>query len=174
MIFKDAIEIQSSRLILKPFEETDADEIYGCITHSLTRYMSWEPPKDRAHFAEICQTWIRNIADDSDYVFVIRNKSNNHFLGLSGFHQNRGDYPELGIWIREDQHGYGFGREAVTAVVEWASINFDQESFIYPVAMENYPSRRIAESLGGVEMYCSQTPKYLSITYFIPNKTNNT
>ena len=27
--------------------------------------------------------------------------------------------PELGLWLKESAHGQGFGREVVTALVEW-------------------------------------------------------
>ncbi len=37
---------------------------------------------------------------------------------------------ELGIWIREDYHYHGYGREAVTAVAKWA-IDFVKPDFLF-------------------------------------------
>ncbi|RZG73929.1 N-acetyltransferase [Acinetobacter wuhouensis] len=163
----EKIVIQSSRITLKPFTAHDADESYVCITPTLTRFMSWEPPENRQVYDGIWQGWIQHIAEGSEYVFVIRHAESGEFLGLGGFHDVQSQTPELGIWIREDRHSAGYGKEAVTAIANWASANFDFEHFIYPVAIENSASCRIAELLNGIAMYCTQKPKYKAVTYFI-------
>ena len=175
MALVDPIEIQSSRINLKPFTSNDAEECYACITPSLTRYMSWDPPQDQAAFELIWRVWLNTIKAGSDLNFVIRHKLNREFLGLVGLHQSLGTTPELGIWIREDRHGFGYGKEAVTTIVHWAStIRNDLQHFIYPVAVENHSSRQIAESLNGLAIYCSQQPKYKSMTYHIPKSVKRT
>lgn len=170
MSFAKQLAIHTSRLIIKPFTAEDAEESYACITPSLTRFMSWEPPRNREEYDAIWQTWLVHITQDIEYHFVIRNKDNGEFLGLCGLHDVQLATPELGIWIREDRHGLSFGKEAVTAVAKWASNLECYTHFIYPVAIENTASRRIAESLGGVESYCTNAKKYLSITYLIPSR----
>ncbi|MGA3248581.1 MAG: GNAT family N-acetyltransferase [Paraburkholderia sp.] len=77
----------------------------------------------------------------------MRQRVDGSFLGLAGLHHVRNISTELGIWIREDFHTQRVGREAVSLVARWASLAPGIESFTYPVAGENYPSRRIAESL---------------------------
>jgi len=72
--------ISSTRLCLKPFTSDDADECYACITPTLTKYMSWDPPQDRNAFENIWQTWLITIQDESDWVFVIRDQLNDEFL----------------------------------------------------------------------------------------------
>ncbi|AXQ21991.1 N-acetyltransferase [Acinetobacter wuhouensis] len=166
----EKIVIQSSRITLKPFTAQDADESYVCITPTLTRFMSWEPPENRQVYDGIWQGWIQHIAEGSEYVFVIRHAESEEFLGLGGLHDVQSKTPELGIWIREDRHSAGYGKDAVTAIANWASSNFDFEHFIYPVAIENHASCRIAESLNGIAMYCTQKQKYKAVTYFIAKK----
>ncbi|MGA7781711.1 MAG: GNAT family N-acetyltransferase [Paraburkholderia sp.] len=162
------IQIESSRLSIKPFTPNDAHEAFSCITPSLTRYMAWEPPASRDKFDVVWQSWLPSIDDGSDYVFVIRRRVDRSFLGLTGLHRATTETPELGIWIREDHHRHGFGREAVMLVADWATRTIGFESFVYPVAEENHPSRRIAESLGGVIIGSRVTPKYRSVIYRIP------
>ena len=152
----EKIVIQSSRITLKPFTAHDADESYHCITPTLTRFMSWEPPENRQVYDGIWQGWIQHIAEGSEYVFVIRHAESEEFLGLGGLHDVQSKTP-----------GAGYGKEAVTAIANWASADFDFEHFIYPVAIENHASCRIAESLNGIAMYCTQKPKYKAVTYFI-------
>ena len=93
---------------------------------------------------------------------------NARFTGLVGLHHTGSETPELGIWIREDKHGLGFGGEAVRAIVQWAGQRVAAESFIYPVATQNRASRRIAEALGGVVIERRTLEKYDSVVYQIP------
>jgi hypothetical protein len=46
--------------------------------------------------------------------------------------------------------GKKIGREAVAGVYTWAVNNPEFDYFIYPAHKDNIPSRKIAESLGGV------------------------
>ena len=78
--------------------------------------------------------------------------------------------PELGLWIKESAHRQGFGREVVAALVEWGQSTLGKESFIYPVAVENTASRRIAENLHGQIIGNRTNPKYDSVVYRIPWK----
>ncbi len=167
----DKIHIESRRLSIKPFASGDADSAFACITPTLTHFMSWEPPATRTDFDHIWRAWLPAIDDGSDFVFAVRQCSDRQFLGLAGLHHARTANPELGIWIREDRHGEGFGREAVERVARWASQAIGAQSFLYPVAVENRASRRIAESLGGAVIEKRVTPKYESIIYRIPGRS---
>lgn len=161
-------EIQSTRLLLKTFTAADAEEVFCCITPTLTRLMAWEPPATRDEFHLVWEAWLPSIRSGSDLIFVIRLASNGHFLGLVGLHHAQTPSPELGIWIREDCHGNGYGREAVAAATMWASSSLKPKNFTYPVAEENHASRQIAESLGGVVIHRRIERKYTSLIYRIP------
>lgn len=76
--------------------------------------------------------------------------------------------PELGLWLKESVHGQGFGREVVAALVEWGHVTLGKESFLYPVAVQNIASRRIAENLRGEIIGHLKKPKYESVVYKIP------
>ncbi|GAB7524214.1 GNAT family N-acetyltransferase [Paraburkholderia sp. 2C] len=167
----DEIHIESPRLLIRPFAAGDAQDTFGCITPSLTRFMSWEPPADRSVFDQIWRRWLSTIADGTDFTFAIRQRDNGSFVGLTGVHNVRIASAELGVWIREDLHARGFGREAVSLVAKWASTALGIRNFAYPVAEQNYPSRRIAEGLGGVIEGRQETPKYLSVMYRIPDQS---
>jgi RimJ/RimL family protein N-acetyltransferase len=61
-----------------------------------------------------------------------------------------------------------FGREVVAALVEWGHATLGKGSFIYPVAIQNIASRRIAENLHGEIIGNRTNPKYDSVVYRIP------
>ena len=81
--------------------------------------------------------------------FVIREGFSGNFLGVVGTHHVLSETPESGLWIREDFHCHGYGREAVAAAVRWTSSYLKSVGFYYSVAEENRASRHIAESFGG-------------------------
>ncbi|WP_214471103.1 GNAT family N-acetyltransferase [Mesorhizobium sp. dw_380] len=163
------VEIKSERLRLKLFKADDAEEVFAAITPAITRFMQWEPPRSPMAFAEVWRSWLTPILDGSDLHFVVRALADDRCLGLVGLHAATTACPEIGIWIREDAHGNGFGREAVAAVAAWASDELDPDCFAYPVAEENVASRRIAEDLGGRVVGTRSNSKYSSVVYRIPN-----
>jgi GNAT superfamily N-acetyltransferase len=90
--------------------------------------------------------------------------------GMAGLEGCETESPELGLWMKESAHGQGFGREVVAAVAEWAHKTLGKKSFIYPVAVQNTASRRIAEGLHGEIIENRMSPKYESVVYKIPWK----
>ncbi|WP_336691533.1 GNAT family N-acetyltransferase [Delftia acidovorans] len=164
--------ITSQRLALRPFTAADADEAFACITPTLTRYLSFEPASTPAEFEAVWRRWLQEIAAGTDFNFTLRERASGHssgrFMGLLGLHRARDSEPEIGIWIREDAHGQGYGRESVAALAEWARTTFAPQSLRYPVAEPNTASRRIAEGLGGVEVERQSLPKYMLVVYRIP------
>jgi RimJ/RimL family protein N-acetyltransferase len=168
-IFEAALDnIQTDRLVLRPFSKADADEAFVEITPALTRYMAFEPPASPAAFELVWREWVRSTDNGSDYTFVIRHVQKGSFIGLAGLHRTAEREPELGIWVSERERGHGYGREAVRVVAEWCDTRFSPAAYRYPVAEANVPSRRIAESLGGRVIGTEKTTKYASVVYRIP------
>ncbi|WP_414495356.1 GNAT family N-acetyltransferase [Stenotrophomonas maltophilia] len=65
-------------------------------------------------------------------------------------------------------HRHGYGPEAAAAVRALACRRLDCTALRYPVAEQNAPSRRLAESLGGVPVFREGSVKYTSIVYRVP------
>src|SRR6266487_3047087 len=126
------IVIQSPRLQLIQFQMMDAQEVFGCITPAIAKFMPWEPP-----------SW-----------------SERECLGMASLEDADSVSPELGLWLKESAHGQGFGREVVAALVEWGHATLGKGSFVYPVAVQNAASRRIAEKLHGEIIGNRTNPKY--------------
>ena len=162
------MDIQTERLNLRPFSAADSGEAFDALTPTLTRFMAFDPPPSRSAFEAVWRQWLFSIADGSDFHFVIRHRERGDFIGLAGLHNTLSPEPEIGIWVSEQEHGQGYGREAVRAVVEWGTAAFGPHSFRYPVAEANHASRRIAEELRGCVVDHEITPKYRSLIYRIP------
>ncbi|MCH7313467.1 GNAT family N-acetyltransferase [Acinetobacter sp. ANC 3882] len=166
--------LQSPRLDLFPFQMDDLVDIYPCVTTTLTRYMAWEPAQSFAEIEQIGQTWLIAESNHTDRHFVLRDKRDQVFIGLIGIHHLDTATPELGLWIREDFHQQGFAKEAILEVFRWASAHISAQYFLYPVAIENQPSRKLAEFLGGTVAGYKTERKYEAVIYHIPPYQDNT
>ncbi|MBC2885399.1 GNAT family N-acetyltransferase [Ochrobactrum sp. CM-21-5] len=162
------IEIISTRTIIRPFAEADASDIFASISPEITRFMAWDPPAILIDFEEIWRSWLSSLAELTDVHLVARGGKTARFVGIVGLHALQSTTPELGIWLRQDMHGMGYGRELIGAVTTWASKCTEIDYFVYPVAEENVASRRIAEAYGGKIKDKQEHPKYSSVVYHIP------
>jgi RimJ/RimL family protein N-acetyltransferase len=160
------IVIQSSRLRLSQFEMLDAQDVFGCITPAIAKFMPWEPPS-WSEYVMRCEKRVQ-APEPNKFSFVIRRLDNRECLGMASLENADSVSPEVGLWLKERSHGQGFGREVVAALVEWGHATLGKDSFIYPVAVQNTASRRIAENLHGEIIGSRTNPKYDSVVYRIP------
>jgi RimJ/RimL family protein N-acetyltransferase len=143
------IEIASSRLILRSTTSADADDAFGEGTASIARFMSWNLSASRDEFDGIVRAMMTQAASGENLNLTVRLLSTGEFLGIAGLHSADLSFLETGIWIKQSAQRLGYGREAIAAVVAWASIKFQPSGLLWPVVDENLASRRLAESLGG-------------------------
>ena len=144
-----SIELFANRLALRAFTPADAPEVFVAASPAIARFMSWDPSPSLAAFAEVWSQWLLRMAAGTDLSLVIRLRVTDEFLGVAGMHRIGSAEPEVGIWLKETAQGFGYGREAVAAIVQWAPAHIGATALIYPVAKQNLPSRRLAESLHG-------------------------
>lgn len=144
------VELLSTRLALRAFTPADAPEIFAAVSPTITRFMSWDPSPSPAAFAEVWRQWLPRMTAGTDLSLVIRLRATDEFLGVAGVHRIGSAEPEVGIWLKETAHGLGYGRETIAAIVQWAPAHIGATALIYPVAKQNLPSRRLAESLHGI------------------------
>jgi len=160
------IVIQSPRLRLSQFRMTDAQEVFRCITPAIAKFMPWEPPSWNEYVTR-CEKRVQ-APDPNKFSFLVRRLDNNECLGMASLEGADSVSPEVGLWLKESAHGRGFGREVVAALVKWGHATLGKRSFIYPVAVQNTASRRIAEHLHGEIIGNRTNPKYESVVYRIP------
>ncbi len=56
----------------------------------------------------------------------------------------------IGIWIRETEHGKWYATEVYTALIEWARAHTAHTFLIHSLNSENIASRKLAEKFGGI------------------------
>jgi RimJ/RimL family protein N-acetyltransferase len=145
-----AVAFTSDRLSLRAFVASDIAEAFAGATPTVARFMSWDPFPSVAAFADAWREWLPRMQAGTDLPLTLRLRSGGEFLGVAGVHAIGGAEVTTGLWLKEAVHGRGYGREAIAAIVTWASAKLGAKTFIYPVVEQNLPSRRLAESLGGI------------------------
>lgn len=144
------IKILTEREKLVPVSPKYARDIYGSFTAEVTTFMFPKP----ADSIEETQDFIKNSVDEmkkgQSLQLVILTQNSGVFLGCVGLHNIDKPDPEIGVWVKTEAHGNGYGKEAVGGLIEWAKEHLDFDYFRYPVDKRNTSSRKIAESFGGI------------------------
>lgn len=138
-------------MILLPISPKFSRVIFKEFTADITHFMVRKPPDDIQQIEDYIERCRERMAVGSELTFVVLIKEDRDFLGVCAVHgQASPRSQELGIWIKKNAQSKGFGREATHTLVAWIANNLEFEYLVYPVDKRNIPSRRVAESLGGV------------------------
>lgn len=143
------LTINSERLILQGISRDFAEDIFSEFTPEITTYMLPHAPLDIAETLGFINSSIDENREGKTFQAVILDTQSLEFLGCAGLHHIDGRTPAFGIWIKKSAHGHGYGKEAVTALKNWADQNLDYDYLLYPVDRRNLASRKIPEALGG-------------------------
>lgn len=143
-------KIETERLILRRYKETDIDAIYDIITDKrLSTYIKF-PELTKEQELECIKEWIKE-ADDSKYErWVIERKKDNAIVGNIDVNTvvKKHNYCNVGYTIRYDYWGNGYAAEALEAV----SNHLLEESGYYLVECScnelNKQSSRVMEKAG--------------------------
>jgi RimJ/RimL family protein N-acetyltransferase len=97
--------------------------------------------------------WLRdcqaNWASGADYEFTVFDPSG-EYLGAAGLNQfNRvHNFANLGYWVRESRHRQGIAVEATRLLADFGFRSLGLNRIEIVVAINNIPSRRVAEKVG--------------------------
>ena len=145
------VEIESTRLKLVPVSRKFARDIFREFTADITRYMVPRPVDHIDEIYAFIDTSKEKMVAGDQLVMAILETDTGQFSGVCAIHgKEPGVTAELGIWLKKSSQGKKLGREAITRLVQWARANLVLSCLIYPVDRDNVPSRKIAESLGGI------------------------
>jgi ribosomal-protein-alanine N-acetyltransferase len=114
-------KIETERLVLRRYKETDIDAIYDIITDKrLSTYIKY-PELTKEQELECIKEWIEE-ADDSKYErWVIERKEDGAIVGNIDVNTvvKKHNYCNVGYTIRYDYWGHGYAAEALEAVSDY-------------------------------------------------------
>ena len=147
------IVIKTKRLILRAWRETDLADLYAYASvPGVGEMAGWKYHRS----TEVSQMVLQSFIDDKD-VFAIVHQRDSKVIGSLGLHYSwaneEDEYKslkakEIGYILSKDYWGQGITAEAVRAVIEYCSANFDIEAFTCRHFSDNIQSRRVIEKSG--------------------------
>lgn len=122
--------IITERLILRRFEEADAEHMFNNWANDadVTKFMRWQPHGDISVTADLLREWVASYEHDDFYDWAIVLKDSNIPIGSIGCMPNN-KYNDLvievGYCISKAYWRKGFTSEALAAVIEYIFGNTD-------------------------------------------------
>lgn len=115
--------LETERLILRPFRETDSEDMYNnwaCSDH-VTKYLTWPPHSSIEVTKEILELWISSYGDQKNYQWCVEWKENHQAIGSIGIVHldDKIDAVEIGYCIGEAYWNRGITTEALKAIIRF-------------------------------------------------------
>jgi len=153
-------EWRGSRVLLRPFAETDAAAVWQAIEESralLTPWMPWTPDqRSEADSLRYIRQCISHWAVRDDLTIGIFDAASGNFIGGTGLH--RIDWRirrfEIGYWIRASLEGQGLVTESVQVLTRAAFRDLAAARVEIRMDVRNTRSRNVPQRLGFVYEGC--------------------
>jgi ribosomal-protein-serine acetyltransferase len=148
-------ELTDGRIVLRRNSVEFAPHLCEAALSSLAtvgRWMSWcHPGFTEAEAQEWYRTCRKNWDDGTAYEFSIFGSSG-EFIGAAGLNQinRQHNFANLGYWIRETRQGHGYATVASKMLANFGLEKLQMHRIEIVVAVENLPSRRVAEKCGAM------------------------
>jgi len=143
--------LQTPRLLLRPFAESDANAIYALQSNArVLRYWDSPPWSERSR-ADAFIAECRKMEDDgSGARFAVETRGDSTFVGWCSMFRWNPVYRSLGIGYCFDEPawGKGYATETVRAMLHWAYDTLDLNRVEAELDTRNGASARILEKLG--------------------------
>lgn len=165
--------LQTKRLLLRPWQESDAQSLYDCAKDPEVGYPAgWPAHRDVAHSRQV----IKEVFCAPETYAVCRKDGTPIgciALKLKGATDmtDRDDECELGYWLAKPYWGQGLIPEAARALLRHAFTNLHMRAVWCGYYEGNEKSRRVQEKLGFVYRY---TTKDLDVPLVGEKRTGHT
>ena len=153
-------ELRGERIIIRPYRESDAQELFEAVAESRDHLRPWLPFADEHQTVEESRDWIIHQAARwllrEDATVGIWEAATNRYLGGTGFHPHDWDtgYFEIGYWIRASAEGHGYVTEAVRLLANYAFDTLKANRLEICCDEQNVRSAAIPQRLGFVQEGC--------------------
>jgi [ribosomal protein S5]-alanine N-acetyltransferase len=143
--------LQTTRLLLRPFTESDADAIYALQSNAhVMRYWNTPPWTNRSQANAFIATCRKMEEDGSGARFAIETRDQHAFFGSGSMFGWNPVYRSLGIGycFAQPAWGKGYATEAMHAMLRWAYDSLDLNRVETELDTRNAASARVLEKLG--------------------------
>ena len=150
-------ELQSERLIVRPYRESDTQALFEAIAESRDHIRPWLPFADAHQTVEESRDWIIHEQAKwlirEDLILSIWERATNRFLGGTGIHPKNWEhrYFEIGYWLRVSAQGHGYMTEAVQLLTHYAFSSLTANRVEIRCDERNVRSAAIPRRLGFIQ-----------------------
>jgi RimJ/RimL family protein N-acetyltransferase len=143
--------LQTERLTLRPFADSDADALFALQSNAhVLRYWDSPPWTERARADRFLAT-CRQIAEEGSGARLVMDRaSDGVFLGWLGLTRWNHDFRSVGYCLNETAWGQGYATEAARALLRWGFDTLDLNRVQAEADTRNAASARVLEKLGFV------------------------
>ncbi|MEL6360478.1 MAG: GNAT family N-acetyltransferase [Pseudomonadota bacterium] len=142
------IELQTDRLIMRQWRETDFDVYADYYSNPKTaRFVGGQKSRDLAwrHMASLVGHWeLKGFGQ-----WCVEERASKSVVGCVGLWEPEG-WPELevGYWLTEAAQGKGYATESATQARDFAYDRLGAVTLVSYIDPANEPSKRVAERMG--------------------------
>lgn len=144
------ITLETSRLILRPFMLSDAEEMFFGWTSDddVTKYLTWNSHKDINETKKILSLWVSQYEKPERLNFAITLKENNKLIGGIDVVGYLDGVPVIGYTLAKEYWNKGYVTEACKSVVDILFL-MGHEKIIIDAVVENIASNKVIIKCGG-------------------------
>ena len=170
IMFKDLL-IRTPRLSIQPLVQGHIEAYHREFTEEVTRYQYPDPFRDLEAAQQVLSGFMEAMGRGDMLELAILGPEG-EFLGSVEVFGLREEAPELGIWLKGRAQGMGYGREALSGLLNYLDSLKIYSFYIYEADERNAPSIRLVEKFqhekGGLEKVVTKSGKELELrTYRI-------
>jgi ribosomal-protein-serine acetyltransferase len=150
-------ELRGTRVIVRPYRESDAQSLHEAIAESRDHLRPWMPFADAHQTPEESRDWIiQQIASwllRENFIVGFWDVASARYLGGSGLHVLDWDigHFEIGYWIRSSAQGHGYVSETVRLLTDYAFDSLAAKRVRIRCDERNQRSAAVARRLGFVQ-----------------------
>lgn len=148
-----AIQLETTRLILRPFHESDLETFSNYRSDpAVARYQGWDVPYTMVS-ARIFLRYMENVQPGTVgewFQFAVQRKSSGEMLGDIGLHvlKEDGRQAEFGVTFARQHHGQGYASEALSCIFDYVFDELKLNRIISRLDVRNLASAALMERLG--------------------------
>ena len=130
--------------------EGDAKELFVAVDENREYLREWLPWLDGVNSVDDELGMIRGIRDDKNFKWVYLIRNHGELVGVVSLNWVDWDNRSfgLGYWVSESSSGKGIATKSCRRVIEHCFVDLKLHRLVIEVALENHPSRAVAERLG--------------------------
>ncbi len=150
----DNVTLSDGVISLRPFQMSDTDELTEAVRESIPELKPWMSWCHDDYSEDDTRNWIKSLpsgwAEGTQFNFAMMDTQDGLLLGGCGLNHINPTYrfANLGYWVRTSRTGEGIASRAVRLIASFAIEQVKLIRVEIVVAVENYPSLRVAGKVG--------------------------